>query len=270
MLRPTVRSPEPETKVPPMRTKLLGSDVDFLRPEEVLARLAERHGERQRTIVGYHNLHTLYVTRRERNIRDFYGQADIIYADGMPLILWARLLGQDVTRDHRMTLSSWAPAVLRNFEGQGWRLFYLGATAEACAKGMEAFRRMAPGLEIEARDGFFDARQDSADNQALLSAIRTFRPDVLMIGMGTPRQERWILDNLDDLDLPIVWSVGAAIEYFAGTKARPPALIGRLGLEWLYRLLSEPRRLWYRYLVEPAFLMPAMAEDLRRRFAGRS
>ena len=250
-----------------MRTRLFGSDVDFLLPDAVLDRLRRHQAGARPLLVGYHNLHTLHVTRRERDIAGFYERADIIYADGMPLILWARLLGLDVTRDHRMTLSSWAPSVLQTFRDSGWRLFYLGATAEACQKGADAFRAMAPGLEIEARDGFFDAAKDSADNQALLSAIRTFRPDVLMIGMGTPRQERWILHNLDALDVPIVWSVGAAIEYFAGTKARPPALIGRLGLEWLYRLLSEPGRLWYRYMIEPAFLMPAMVEDVRRRLS---
>lgn len=253
-----------------MRANLLGSEVDFLLGADVMGRMHERHERGERTVVGYHNLHTLYVNRCEPEIRRFYGEADIIYADGMPLVLWGRLLGLDVTRDHRMTLSSWAPEVMTTFRDRGWRLFYLGATAEACEKGADAFRQMAPGLEIETRDGFFDAKQGSADNQALLSSIRTFRPDVLMIGMGTPRQERWIIDNLDGLDLPIIWSVGAAIEYFAGTKARPPAIVGRLGLEWLYRLLSEPRRLWFRYLVEPAYLAPAMIQDLRRRFAGRS
>jgi N-acetylglucosaminyldiphosphoundecaprenol N-acetyl-beta-D-mannosaminyltransferase len=70
--------------------------------------------------------------------------------------------------------------------------------------------------------------------------------------------------------VPIVWSVGAAIEYFAGTKSRPPAIVGRWGLEWLYRLLSEPTRLWHRYLVEPAFLVPAMVQDVKQRWAERS
>lgn len=252
-----------------MKTPLLGSEVDFLLGQEVLERLDERHGRRQRTIVGYHNLHTLYVTRRQPDIKTFYDRADIIYADGMPLVLWGRLLGLAVTRDHRMTLSSWAPEVLEAFRRKRWRLFYLGATPEACKKGAKAFRKMAPGLEIETRDGFFDATRGSEDNSSLLADIAAFNPDVLMIGMGTPRQERWINDNLDDLDLPIIWSVGAAIEYFAGTKARPPAIVGRLGLEWLYRLVSEPKRLWFRYLVEPAFLTPAMIDDLRRRLAGR-
>ncbi len=248
-----------------MRKKLLGSEVDFLTGDVILGELRARHGSGQQTLIGYHNLHTLYMARRERQLAGFYDRADIIYADGMPLVMWARLLGLPVRRDHRLTLSSWAPDVLRQFGKNGWRLFYLGATAEACAKGALAFRQLAPGLEIEARDGFFNAERHHADNRSLIAAITAFKPDVLMIGMGTPRQELWVKENLGDLDVPIVWSVGAAIEYFAGTKARPPTWIGRSGLEWLYRLVSEPTRLWRRYLVEPAFLIPCMIDDLRRR-----
>ncbi|MGI9452539.1 MAG: WecB/TagA/CpsF family glycosyltransferase [Geminicoccaceae bacterium] len=245
--------------------KLLGGMVDFLTGDAILDELDTRRGQGRRTLVGYHNLHTLYMARKEARLSGFCDRADIIYADGMPLIMWARLLGLAVTRDHRMTLSSWAPVVLRRFEKNGWRLFYLGATAEACAKGVSAFKELAPALEIETRDGFFNAERHHPENRSLLERIETFKPDVLMIGMGTPRQELWIDDNLGDLDVPIVWSVGAAIEYFAGTKARPPAFVGRLGLEWLFRLLSEPTRLWRRYLIEPAFLTPAMIDDLRRR-----
>ena len=249
-----------------MRKKLLGSDVDFLTSDAILEELSRRHQQDQPTLIGYHNLHTLYMYRREMRLADFYERADIIYADGMPLVLWGRLLGLPVSRDHRMTLSSWAPDVLRHFRQKNWRLFYLGATRDACDKGVKAFRDLAPGLEIEARDGFFNAERNHPENQALIEAIKAFRPDVLMIGMGTPRQEFWIDDNLDDLgSVPIIWSVGAAIEYFAGTKARPPAFIGRWGLEWLFRLMSEPTRLWRRYLFEPVFLMPSMLDDLRRR-----
>jgi N-acetylglucosaminyldiphosphoundecaprenol N-acetyl-beta-D-mannosaminyltransferase len=249
-----------------LRRTLLGCEVDFLKSEAILDALRVRHAEGRPTLIGYHNLHTLYMATQEARLAGFYQRADIIYADGMPLIMWARLLGLPVTRDHRMTLSSWAPEVLRSFQGNGWRLFYLGASAEACAKGVAAFRSLAPGLEIEARDGFFNAEPGHPDNQTLMARISGFKPDVLMIGMGTPRQELWIQDNLDRLrKIPIIWSVGAAIEYFAGTKARPPAVIGRLGLEWLYRLISEPARLWRRYLVEPVFLLPAMLRDLRHR-----
>ena len=247
-----------------MRKELLGSKVDYLTSGAILNDLHARHEQGQRTLIGYHNLHTLCMARKEARLSRFYDQADIIYADGMPLILWARALGLPVSRDHRMTLSSWAPDVLRRFRDNGWRLFYLGATADACEMGASAFRALAPGLQIEARDGFFQAQRTHPENQSMLETINAYKPDVLMIGMGTPRQELWINENLCDLDVPIVWSVGAAIEYFAGTKARPPAFVGRLGLEWLYRLLSEPTRLWYRYLVEPAILMPAMLHDLRQ------
>lgn len=248
-----------------MKKKLLGSHIDFLKSEAILETLRLRHSEGQRTLMAYHNLHTLYMARRDADLAAFSNQADIVYADGMPIVMWGRLLGLPVDRNHRMTLSSWAPDVLRTFRDNHWRLFYLGATPEACEKGVPAFQCFAPGLQIEARDGFFNAEPGHTDGQALIRAISAFKPDVLMVGMGTPRQERWVQAHLDQLDVPIVWCVGAAIEYFAGTKARPPAFIGRIGMEWLYRLLSEPTRLWRRYLLEPIYLIPTMIDDLRRR-----
>lgn len=223
-----------------------------------------RHHQGLRTLMGYQNLHTLNMARRETDLLGFYDQADMIYADGMPVVMWARLLGIPVGRDHRMTLSSWAPDVLRTFQENRWRLFYLGATPEACEKGVPAFQRLAPGLEIEARHGFFNTEPGHPDNKSLIQSINTYQPDVLMVGMGTPRQERWVQAHLDQLDVPIVWCVGAAIEYFAGTKARPPAFIGRIGMEWLYRLLHEPTKLWRRYMLEPIFLIPNMIDDVRR------
>ncbi len=251
-----------------MRQNLLGSHVDYLKSEAILATMQARHADGQRLLMGYHNLHTLYMNRRAPELSAFCHAADLIYADGMPVVIWAKLLGLPVDRAHRMTLSSWAPEVLRRFRALDWRLFYLGASPEACQKGVPAFRLLAPGLRIEAQDGFFNAESGHPDNLALIRRINDCRPDVLMVGMGTPRQERWVMAHLDQLDVPIIWCVGAAIEYFAGTKARPPAFIGRIGLEWLYRLASEPTRLWRRYLLEPGFLIPVMIEDWRRRRLG--
>jgi N-acetylglucosaminyldiphosphoundecaprenol N-acetyl-beta-D-mannosaminyltransferase len=83
--------------------------------------------------------------------------------------------------------------------------------------------------------------------------------------MGMPRQETWILENQDLLDAPVIYANGAAFEYFSGYVARPPAWISKFGLEWLFRLFSEPKRLWRRYLVEPLFLLPSLWLEMRER-----
>jgi N-acetylglucosaminyldiphosphoundecaprenol N-acetyl-beta-D-mannosaminyltransferase len=98
----------------------------------------------------------------------------------------------------------------------------------------------------------------------VLELIRQHNPDVLIVGMGMPRQERWLLANHDKLAAPVLLTSGAAIDYVAGEIPTPPRWLGPLGLEWLYRLASEPRRLWRRYLLEPWFAVALFVRDLWR------
>jgi N-acetylglucosaminyldiphosphoundecaprenol N-acetyl-beta-D-mannosaminyltransferase len=112
--------------------------------------------------------------------------------------------------------------------------------------------------------GFFDTTPGSMESVAVLEAIRAFRPHILLVCMGMPRQEYWIQDNWERIHANAVLPMGAALDYWAGVIPTPPRWMGRMGLEWLCRLLSEPRRLWRRYLVEPwALLVPLAAALLR-------
>jgi N-acetylglucosaminyldiphosphoundecaprenol N-acetyl-beta-D-mannosaminyltransferase len=105
---------------------------------------------------------------------------------------------------------------------------------------------------MDASHGYFDPGGE--ENERVLRAIEAFAPDVLLVGMGMPRQEHWIMDNLDRLGSTVLLPCGASIDYVAGEIPTPPRWAGRWGLEWLYRLLAEPGRLWKRYLIEPWFL----------------
>ncbi len=110
--------------------------------------------------------------------------------------------------------------------------------------------------------------QFDAENDAVVTDINDWNPDILIVGMGMPRQERWVLETAERLDTPAILTCGATIEYFAGTMATPPRWTGRWGLEWLGRLLAEPGRLWKRYLLEPWTLLPHAARDIRNRIRG--
>lgn len=131
--------------------------------------------------------------------------------------------------------------------------------------GAERFRVANPGLVIQTEHGYFDIESES---DRIVATINAFAPDVLLVGMGMPRQERWILHRRDDLHAPCIITVGAAMDYFAGAIPTPPRWTGRLGLEWLARLMAEPGRLWRRYLVEPWYLLPFMLADIRGRWSG--
>jgi N-acetylglucosaminyldiphosphoundecaprenol N-acetyl-beta-D-mannosaminyltransferase len=119
---------------------------------------------------------------------------------------------------------------------------------------------------------------DSPENKATIDAINTYKPHILMVGMGMPRQEHWIAKNLESIQTNTILTSGACIDYVAGAIPTPPRWMGRMGLEWLYRLFSEPKRLWRRYLIEPWFigilflreiLILPIRNSLRHRLASR-
>ena len=248
------------------RVALLGGQVDLVRPEEVLHHVTQAVRDQARFVVANHNLHSLYLLAREPELRRFYAQADLIEADSAPLIGFARLLRLQGRPFHRCTYLDWKAHFWSLADRHNWRVFYLGGApgvAEAAARNLS---EDYPGVQLRTRDGYFDAAPGSAPNASILASIKAFEPHILFVGMGMPRQEIWIAQNLAALPPCVVFSVGAAFDYEAGAQRAAPRWMGRIGLEWAFRLLVDPRRLFSRYCVEPWFLVrPAMA-DLRAAF----
>jgi N-acetylglucosaminyldiphosphoundecaprenol N-acetyl-beta-D-mannosaminyltransferase len=203
----------------------------------------------EKCIVANHNLHSLYLYQRDAKLREFFAKAKWIHADGMGIVLLAKATGAKVDRSVRVTYVDWLPLLLRRAETRGWRVFYLGSKPGVAEKGLAILRERFPGLQIDAAHGYFDP--EGEENEKTLQQIRAFVPDVLMVGMGMPRQEHWIMDNLDRLGAMVLLPCGASIDYVAGEIPTPPRWAGSCGLEWFYRLAAEPGRLWKRYLVEP-------------------
>jgi N-acetylglucosaminyldiphosphoundecaprenol N-acetyl-beta-D-mannosaminyltransferase len=154
---------------------------------------------------------------------------------------------------------------------RGWRVFNLGSSKQVAEQGAAKLRNLYPGLQIEVSDGFFDARSGSAENEALVKRINAYHPDLLMVGMGMPRQEFWTQENFSQLDAHVILSsTGAALEYIAGATPTPPRWSGRIGLEWMFRLAHEPRRLFSRYLIEPWYILLLLLMDYpRSRYAAK-
>jgi N-acetylglucosaminyldiphosphoundecaprenol N-acetyl-beta-D-mannosaminyltransferase len=251
----------------PPRFRLLGARVDALTVPD-LHRIIERAvREDGSAIIAHLNLHGAYLYPRVPAMKALLEKADWVHIDGMALVAWGRLLGHPLRREHRVTYLDWLDPLLAEACGRGWRVFYLGAKPGIAEEGAALLRERYPGLEIITHHGFFDTTAGSAENQAVLHEIARYRPNVLMVGMGMPRQEHWILENADELAAHVVLPCGACIDYVAGALPIPPRWMGRVGLEWLFRLIAEPRRLGRRYLVEPWGLVGAMGRDVRARVA---
>lgn len=246
--------------------KLLGVRVDALTEEGLSELIREAAAGNRRSLVLNHNLHSLYFYHHDPAIRKLYDRADHVHVDGMPLVWAGRLLGYPLTRENRLTSVDWLPSVLRSCARDGLRVFFLGSKPGVPERATARFLEDAPELRVRTHHGYFDAAPGSPENERVLREINDYRPHVLMVGMGMPRQERWILDNLDSLRATTIWNLGAFMDYAAGAVPTPPRWMARLGFEWLARLAAEPDRLWRRYLLEPPFALGLLARDLARRY----
>lgn len=244
------------------RARLLGGEVDLVRPLDVLRFIDRAASSGRCALVGNHNAHSLFLLARSPALEAFFGAADLIQIDSRPLIAWGRLLGLPVTSDMRSTYLDWRDDFWRLAEARGWRVFYLGGAPGVAECAAARLMAAHPRVRIETHHGYFDIAPGSAENAAILSAIRSFDPHVLMVGMGMPRQEIWTLQNAPEIGRGAILTVGAAFDYEAGAQSAPPRWTGRLGIEWLARLASQPRRLARRYLLEPWSLLGPALEDV--------
>jgi N-acetylglucosaminyldiphosphoundecaprenol N-acetyl-beta-D-mannosaminyltransferase len=216
-------------------------------------------------IFAGHNLHSVYLYHRDAEMRRLYAQAGNVFVDGMPLVWWGRAVGLPLAREHRNTPLDWLPEVLTTAAREGWRVFYLGSTPEVAERGAAELRRRWPSLKLETHQGYFDMTLGSAESEAVVARIREYRPHLLCLGMGMPRQEQWAARFASRTDANCTLCVGALMELLAGELPVPPRWIGRAGLEWLFRLVTKPGRVSRRYLFEPWFLLPLALRDLASR-----
>jgi N-acetylglucosaminyldiphosphoundecaprenol N-acetyl-beta-D-mannosaminyltransferase len=234
--------------------KFLGIQVNAFTLNDLNQLVKQAIDEQQRWVIGNHNLHSVYLHHQDAKMRFFYQQVNYTHIDGMPLVFLGNLFGYPLQRKHRVTYADWTPALIAEAAHQGWKVFYLGAQPGVAQKGADVLQKQFPTLKIATAHGFFNPHPGSSENQAILSKIRDYQPQILMVGMSMPRQEHWILDNLETISANVILPAGAAIDYIACVVPTPPRWAGKIGLEWLFRLITEPRRLWQRYLIEPIFL----------------
>jgi len=234
----------------PASIDVFGLKITPLTVEQLIELIAGSVAAGRRRVIANQNLHGAYLYFRDAAFRDLHAQA-AVHVDGMPIVWLARLAGHRLTSAHRLTYLDLMRSVLATAAAQRWTLFYLGGESTVLELGLPRLRQAYPALTIAGHHGFFDQRGSSNESLAVVAQINAMRPNLLVIGMGMPRQEHWLLDHLERLDVNCVLLAGAYLDYVAGRQATPPRWLGPIGLEWLYRLLADPRRLWRRYLLEP-------------------
>jgi N-acetylglucosaminyldiphosphoundecaprenol N-acetyl-beta-D-mannosaminyltransferase len=211
------------------------------------------------TTVLYANVHVLNTAYRDSELRHILNQADLVYCDGAGVKLGARLLGHHLPE--RMTGADWIESLCAACAEQGTMLYFLGSQPGVAARAAERLQARHPGLRVAGtHHGYLT---DPAICSAAVAAVNSARPHILLVGMGTPTQEKWIALHRSQLEVPVVWAVGALVDFVAGVQPRGPRWMLDHGLEWLCRLGADPQRLWKRYIFgNPLFLWRVLMQRL--------
>jgi len=261
---PTARAEQPGAAASES-TELFEIGIQTAPPAELLRRILDMVEEGGRHRVSYVNAHVLNQSMASPELRDALQSSDLVYCDGYGVRLAARLIGLPVP--HRMTGADWIWGVAALCQERGRSIYLLGSDPGSSTAAAAALKRWYPRLRVlGTHHGYFDP--GSPHSERVLEHIAGLRPDIVLVGMGTPQQELWVDHNLDRVEAPVVWTVGALFDYVSGRTARAPHLLADNGFEWIFRLAVEPRRMWRRYLLgNPAFLYRVLQE--RRRLLDR-
>jgi N-acetylglucosaminyldiphosphoundecaprenol N-acetyl-beta-D-mannosaminyltransferase len=223
------------------RTRLLGIPIDRLRLGQLLEAAISAAQDSIAITIVYVNIHCCNVASSDPAYRRILEDADIVYCDGTGVRVAATLTGRSIPA--RMTGADWIWDLARVAAERGLSIFLLGSapgSAEAAATSLIA---RFPSLRIAGAASGYGA------GRMVVERINASGADMLLVGMGTPRQEKWIAAHRAQIDVPVVWAVGALFDFVSGRIHRGPHWLTDHGMEWACRLVAEPRKLWRRYLI---------------------
>ena len=236
-----------------------GIQVTPMDTNELHRWIAATWEERRKTVILGHNLHSLYTWEVNPTFRAFYDKADVVLTDGFPILKMAKWQsGRPLSaRRHRIGTMDWLPGLIRNTPVR--RVAVIGASPESNAATVAMLRAEDPERTVE---GWPGEGWNSALEDRIVGTLQEFQPDFVIVGLGMPLQEEFLSRHWEELPTAIYAAVGGVIDQYSGIQKSAPRWLGPMGLEWAYRLATQPRRLGHRYLVEPwilAYLLAAKA-----------
>lgn len=238
-----------------MRTKVLGTGFDSLTMEQAVEKAYELQSERRGAYVVTPNPEIVMLCRDDAAMSAAVDSADLVIPDGIGVIYGAKILGTPLRE--KLPGIDFTVKLMEKMQEQGRSVFLFGSKPGVAAAAEANLKARCPGLRfVGVNDGYF------TDDAPILEKINAAKPDLLLVCLGAPKQEKWMHEHAPGLDVGLMIGAGGSMDVFAGTAARAPAAWQKAGLEWLYRLLKEPKRIG-RMMKLPKFLILVILERIR-------
>lgn len=248
--------------------ELLGTKFHKIRVKELINFIVNSAKLNKKTIVGNVNVRAMNFACEMPWYKEFINRSDLVFCDGFGVLLGAKICGCGVKSEHRMTCPDYIENLALSCERDNVSLYLLAGKPGVVEKAIAKLKVVAPNLNIKGHHGYF--HKSGVENQYVIDEINQFKPDVLYVGFGMPLQERWIIDNFDQINAKVFLPLGACLDFYTGAVYRGPRWMTNRGLEWLSRLFTEPQRLWQRYVVgNPLFFFRLLKERFVKRFKKR-
>jgi len=241
------------------RLEILGVGIDRMDNQQAIEQIAAFIASGTPHQVLTANPEMLYRAQRDKKMREMMNAAQLVTADGTGVVWASRKLGEPLAE--RVTGIDLVNSICQRAAKQGWRIYILGSAPGVAATAAVNIRNKFPGCNIVGtHHGYFNAKEE----KQIIAELEQLRPDVLFVALGAPKQDYWIANHLQHLQIPLAMGIGGTMDVLSGNIKRAPRLMQKLNLEWLYRLLIQPSR-YRRMLVLPKFMLSVRKQAKARK-----
>ena len=238
------------------KVKILQVKFDSLVSKSLIKNLKERINLSQKTFVVTANPEIVMHGNKDENYLNLINNADFVIADGFGIILGSKIIGNEIPE--RIAGFDLMTSLLNMASKEGWGVYFLGAKEDVVNRAVQKIKETFPALNIVGwHNGYFDFK-----SKEFKLEIASKKPDLIFVGLGFPNQEYWIANSLPLFNKGLFMGVGGSFDVWAGEVKRAPEIWQRLNLEWLYRLIQQPKR-WKRMAVLPVFVLKMVRERIK-------
>ena len=237
--------------------------INNLNMDEAIMHIEHLIDKNNKAYVVTPNVDHIVRLKKDKEFKKIYENADLVLADGMPLVIASKLFKKPLKE--KVSGSDLFVKMCEKFSEKEYRMFFLGGLEGVALKASENIKNKYPNIHIVGTySPPFGFENDEEETKNIISMIKEKNVDILFVGLGSPKQEKWIYDNKSEYDVPVSLAIGASFDFVAGTVKRAPKWISNIGMEWFYRFCKEPKRLFKRYFVDDSYFIKILIDEIKK------